>query len=927
MKLRRVGTEQAGHNGVIAASLNPHVNRRRFLGAAGLGLGLAAIGPSLVRETAAADAPAGAPKLEQHKTICGNCSVGCGFIGEVQNGVWVSMEPWYEHPINRGSLCSKGSAAREHVISEKRLRYPMKLEGGKWKRLSWEQAMSEVVAKMQGIRKEYGPDSLMILGSAHHTNEAGFALRKFSVLWGSHNIDHQARICHSTTVAGLANVWGYGAMTNSMNDIRNSKSILVIGENLCESHPISMQHVLHAIEVNKAKMIVAEPRFTKTAAFAHQFVRTRSGTDVAFIYGLVNIILANGWEDKKMINDRTYGFEALKKELVRYDTKTVADICGVTEAQLQTTAKTLAQNRPGCVIWAMGGTQHSNGTGVVRSYCILQLVLGNMGRPGGGCNVFRGHDNVQGATDIGVTCDSLPGYYGLAPTAYKHWGGVWDLTPEYMASRYKDEKMMGKAGFTVARWYEGVLMDKKDLGQDTNIHGVIYWGHASNCLSQLDRVKTALEKVDFIVDIDPFVTVTSTLPERKDGIYLLPAATVYEQAGSVTNSNRGIQWRNQIVKPVWEARTDLDIMIDFANRLGFGKEFTKNKTGPWKHLPEDVTREWNLGMLSVGMRGQTPERMKRQQDWGQVFNLDDCRATSGPVKGEQWGLPWPCWNDKHPGTAILYRTDLPVQQGGSAFRARWGDKAPDGVSMLAGKGSAPKGSPVKEGYVETAGWATDLTGKTINDAVAKGMIPFGNGRARIDAWGIPDSVPKHREPIHTPRADLITAWVTYDDKPDFYRVPTLYRSLQKPEWAKNYPVILTTGRQVEFEGGGAAERACSWLVELQPEMYIEIHPEMAAKHGIKHGDWVLIESPEDTDGKPSKAKVKAKITHRVGADTVFMPFHWGGTFEGKSYTDRMPADNIPFGIGESANVVTNYGYDILTQMQETKTGLCRISKA
>ena len=934
MKLTRV-TEAGGPmaNPAWMGKLNPIVGRRGFLSVAGLGVGLAALGPSLVREAKAARTMIKDPrKLEQIKTICGNCAVGCGFIGEVQNGVWVSTEPWFEHPINQGSLCSKGASAREHVISEKRLRHPMKLEGGKWKRISWDTALSEIVTKLKDIRKKHGPDALMILGSAHHTNEASYALRKFAAFWGSNNIDHQARICHSTTVAGLANVWGYGAMTNSMNDIRNSKSILIIGENVCTSHPIAMQHILTAKEVNSAKVIVAEPRFSQTAAFANSFVRIRSGTDVAFIYGLINVILKNGWEDKKMINKRTYGFSNLKKELKRYSPKTVSNITGVSVKELNRTAKTLADNRPGTVIWAMGGTQHTNGTSVTRSYCVLQLVLGNMGVPGGGTNVFRGHDNVQGATDLGVLSNTLPGYYGLSPNkAYKHWANVWNVDHSWIKSRFKNEKMNGKVGFTVARWYEGVLMDKKELSQDTNVHAVFYWGHSSNCQSQMDRVKTALEKVELLVDIDPFVTTTSILPDRKDGVYMLPAATVYEQSGSVTNSNRDIQWRNQIVKPVHEARTDLDIVIDLAKRLGFGDKFTQYKKGRWKNLPEDIVGEWNLGMRTIGMVGQTVKRMKRQQEWAHAFNIETKTAEGGPVDGEQWGLPWPCWTDKHPGTHILYRTSIPVAKGGLGFRARWGPKAPDGRTLLAGKGSAPRRSSLNEGYAEMPNWKTDLTGKVFRDAIAKGLAPYGNGRARMSVWQFAkkggDDVPKHHEPIHSPRPDLLTEWVTYDDVKDHYRVPTLYKSLQKADWVKKYPIILSSGRQVEFEGGGNSERNCWWLVELQPEMYVEIHPKLANDNRIKHGDMVWVESPEDLDDKPSRIKVKAKVTRRVSADMVYLPFHWGGVFEGKDLSHKYPEGYVPYGLGESANTVTNYGYDRITQMQETKTGLCRISKA
>ena len=924
-------------------ALNPRLDRRHFLRAAGLGGLAASMTAGLVKETEAAQDPGALnlPQLEQVKTICGNCAVGCGFVGEVQNGVWVSQEPWFEHPINLGSLCSKGAAAREHVISEKRLRYPMKRVNGQWQRLSWDQAMSEIVAKLQEIREQHGPDALMLLGSAHHNNETAYALRKFAAFWGSNNIDHQARICHSTTVAGLANVWGYGAMTNSMNDIRHSRSIMIIGENVCTSHPIAMQHILTAKEVNRAQVIVVDPRFSKTAAFANQYARIRSGTDVAFIYGLIYIILKNGWEDKRMLNERTYGLQALVDEVGKFDPDTVENITGVSQAELERIARTMADNRPGTVIWAMGGTQHTNGTSITRSYCALQLVLGNMGVPGGGTNVFRGHDNVQGATDLGVLSNTLPGYYGLGAGAWNHWANVWGTDAEELKARFTNEKMMQKVGFTVARWYEGVLLDAEELGQDVNVHAAFYWGHSTNCQSQLDRIKRALEKVDLLVDIDPFVTTTSILPDRPDGVYILPAATVYEQYGSVTNSNRDIQWRNRVVSPVWESRSDLAILLDLAERLGFKDGLTRNTQAAWegvpesmqdvKELPEEtyasIIREWNLGMRTIGMTGQTYERIKRQQEWAHAFDIKTKKAIGGPVDGEQWGLPWPCWTEQHPGTHILYRTDIPVSQGGLGFRARWGTQAPDGDTLLAANGSAPAGSSVNGGYAELKDWKTDLTGQVFADAMAKELAPFGNGRARFNSWNIPDPVPAHREPIHSPRPDLIEQWPTYDDVKDHYRVPTLFKSLQKPDWVKDYPIILSSGRQVEFEGGGNSERACWWLVELQPEMYVEIHPKLANDHRIRHGDWVWIESPEDQDGKPSRIKVKAKITKRVNPDMVYLPFHWGGMLEGESLASKYPAGYVPYGLGESANIVTNYGYDRVTQMQETKTGLCRISKA
>jgi formate dehydrogenase major subunit len=198
MRLTRVN----GNGGATASpsaleGLHLAVDRRSFLKAAGIGgAGVAVLlAPSVAREAEAQSPAAPKPaKLEQYKTICTKCAVGCGLIGEVQNGVWVSQEPWFEHPINQGSLCSKGAAARYTVISEKRLRYPMKLEGGKWKRLSWDQALGEVSAKMLDLRKKHGPDAVHINFSAHQSNENGYAIRKWAAMWGTNNADFQARI-------------------------------------------------------------------------------------------------------------------------------------------------------------------------------------------------------------------------------------------------------------------------------------------------------------------------------------------------------------------------------------------------------------------------------------------------------------------------------------------------------------------------------------------------------------------------------------------------------------------------------------------------------------------------------------------------------------------------------------------------------------
>jgi formate dehydrogenase major subunit len=229
----------------------------------------------------------------------------------------VGQEPGWDSPFNLGSHCAKGSAVRELGHGERRLKYPMKLVNGTYTRVSWEQAINEIGDQMLKIRDESGPDSVYWLGSAKTNNEQSYLYRKFAAYWGTNNVDHQARICHSTTVAGVANTWGYGAMTNSYNDIHNSKAIFLIGGNPAEAHPVSLQHIMKAKEQNNAPVIVCDPRFTRTAAHADEYVRFRPGTDVALIWGILWHIFENGWEDKEFIRTRVWGMDDIKTEVAK----------------------------------------------------------------------------------------------------------------------------------------------------------------------------------------------------------------------------------------------------------------------------------------------------------------------------------------------------------------------------------------------------------------------------------------------------------------------------------------------------------------------------------------------------------------------------------------------------------------------------------
>jgi formate dehydrogenase major subunit len=959
------GQDLAGQGPSMAALGGETIDRRTFLRRSGIGLGGAALAgalPYAMMRKARADnreefAPKPGVKAEVRRSICTHCSVGCGVIAEVQNGVWTSQEPDFESPFNLGAHCCKGASVREHGMGEHRLKYPMKLVDGKWKRLSWDQAIDEIGDQVVKIREESGPESVYWLGSAKHSNEQAYLFRKMAALWGTNNVDHQARICHSTTVAGVANTWGYGAMTNSYNDMHNCKAMFFIGSNAAEAHPVAMQHVLRGQE-NGAKLIVVDPRFTRTAAHADQFIRLRPGTDVPLIWGLLWHVFENGWEDKEYISQRVYGMDQIRDEVAKWTPQEVERVTGVPEEQLFQAAKTMAENRPGTIVWCMGGTQHTIGNNNTRAYCVMQLALGNIGKSGGGANIFRGHDNVQGATDLGVLSHTLPGYYGLSEGAWKHWSKVWDLDYEWVKSRFDQAKVTGDKGKPVApmnykgipvsRWIDGVLEGKDNIGQRDNVRAMFYWGHAVNSQTRGPEMKKAMEKMDLMVIVDPHPTHAAVMNDRKNGIYLLPASTQFETYGSVTASNRSLQWREKVIEPVWESLPDQTIMYKLAKKLGFSDQLCKHiQVNNDEPLVEDILRELNRGMWTIGYTGQSPERLKLHAKHRGTFNTTTLKAEGGPVDGDYYGLPWPSWGTpemKHPGTPVLYDPSKPVAEGGLTFRARFGVEH-NGENLLA-EGVWSKGSEIKDGYpeftseilrqlgwwdelsdeeqalAEGKNWKTDLSGGIQRVAIKHGCAPFGNAKARAVVWTFPDPVPIHREPLYTPRRDLVKDYPTYEDRKRFYRLPTRYGSIQAKDYSNEYPLIFTSGRLVEYEGGGEEQRSNPWLAELQQDMFAEINPKDANDQGIHDGQMIWIESPEG-----ARIKVMAMVTRRVAPGVVFTPFHFGGWFQGKDLLDRYPEGTAPIVRGDACNTAFTYGYDSVTQMQETKVSLCRLRTA
>lgn len=752
----------------------------------------------------------------------------------------------------------------------------------------------------------------------------------------------------------MANTWGYGAMTNHFGDIvGHSKAILVIGANSAAANPIGMKHILQAKDRNNAQLIVVDPVFTKTAAKADNYLRIRTGTDVAFVYGLLHVIFKNGWEDEGFIKSRVYAMDEIKDEAARWTPEETADVTGIPAEKIVQVAQLLAKNKPGTVVWALGITQHSTGTSNTRILPILQLALGNMGIKGGGCNIIRGHDNVQGSTDMCCLADSLPAYYGLEEGAWRYFATSWGVDYDWLQKRFAAPEWMNAKGFSLSKWWQGVLQEEKTYSSSP-IRALWVQGNGLTSLAQTVKVQEALDKLDLVVIADPFVNEGAVITNRKDGMYILPVATQFESEGAVTATNRSCQWRSKVVEPLYESKPDHEVMFLFAQKFGFYDEYTRamgmavvdqqlKKVKDGFVWPDDATSELARTLKTIGLGGWTPQRLRQHQENWHMFDPISLEG-QGPMKGQFYGLPWPAWDEQHPGSPILYDVDTPFNDGGMGFRNRFGLEH-DGVSQLAGETVTVAGSDVAGGYPEItrdniekvlgitltaaekarvgANWKVDISGIIQEKCRAAGVAPYGNAKARVKVWTFPDPIPKHREPIHSSRPDLVAKYPTYEDQTNNFRVDVRFISEQQAqEWVKDFPTMLVSMRVVNLSGAGMLERTAKYLSHITPEMFACIHPDLALKYGLRDGDMMWLHSPQGT-----KIKVKAQYSKTVTADRIALPYNFAGVMQGVDMSANYPEGTRPFAIGESSNTITNYGYDVITQIPEFNAGLCRIEKA
>jgi len=553
--------------------------------------------------------------LEYVPTICPYCGCGCGIYLVVKDGRIIGLEPWKEHPINEGKVCIKGNRAHEFINSEDRLRKPLIKEKAKFKETSWDEAIKTIAGKF----KSYSPDEIGVISSAKCTNEENYLMQKFArAILKTPNIDHCARLCHASTVVGLGQTFGAGAMTNSISDIEESKCIFIIGSNTIEQHPLIARRVIRA-KAKGAKVIVADPRYTPTAKQADLYLQFYSGTDIALMNGMMQVILKKGLEDKEFIKSRTKDFDKLKEEVMkdRYSLETVSKLTGVVGEDIEKAAVWIAESEATALIYSMGITQHTVGTENVMTTANLQMLTGNVGRAGTGVNPLRGQNNVQGACDVGALAELYPGYRRVTDeAARKRLEEVWGI-----------DIAGGKIGLTVTE-----MMDVLAGKMDGNLKALYIMGE-NPMLSEPDlkEVEKGLRKLDFLVVQDIFMTETAKLAN-----VVLPASCWVEKDGTFTNTSRRVQRVRKAVQPPGEAREDWRIICQIAEAMGYREQFSCESA-------EAIFDE--IAKVTPQYGGMNYERLEAVE-----------------------GLQWPCPTADHPGTKWLYSEKFSTNDGLGHFK-------------------------------------------------------------------------------------------------------------------------------------------------------------------------------------------------------------------------------------------------------------------
>ena len=536
-------------------------------------------------------------EIERVQTTCPFCGTGCNFDLAVNKGKVVGVLSNPKSPVNGRSLCVKGRFGWDFVYNPKRLKTPLIKRNGKFEEATWDEAFDLIAQKFNENKAKNGPDSFAALSSARCTNEENFLVQKFTrAAMGTNNVDHCARTCHAPSVAGLANSFGSGAMTNILSEVTNEAELLfLIGINPTESYPV-LGYKMRQAARHGCKLVVCDPRRTELADESDIWLQQKHGTDIPLLNGLMHIIIKEELEDKKFIEERTENYEAMKALAAEYTPELVSELTGVSVEDLYRVARLYATTDKAMIFYSLGITEHICGTRNVMSIANLAMLTGHIGRPGVGVNPVRGQNNVQGACDMGALPNVYSGYQNVTDKAVKE----------------KHEKAWGvaslpdKVGLRIPEMFEAAHEGKVKVMYILGENPVLTDPNANH-------IKEAIKNLDFFVVQELFMTETAELAD-----VVLPAASFAECDGTFTNTERRPQRVRKAIEPL-PGQANWETICQMVTRMGYPMSYNH---------PSEIWAE--MASLSPAMAGINFERMEKES------------------------VHWPCPSADHPGTPILH---------------------------------------------------------------------------------------------------------------------------------------------------------------------------------------------------------------------------------------------------------------------------------
>src|SRR6201996_5504854 len=484
-------------------------------------------------------------RIKRTKTVCTYCGVGCSYDIWTKDRKILKIVPLHGE-ANQISTCVKGKFGWDYVNHPDRLQKPLIREGRGFREASWDEALNLVKEKLTGIKQQYGPDSIGVVISSKTTNEDGYLMQKFArTVIGTNNVDNCSRYCQSPATMGLFRTVGYGGDSGSIEDIGSSALVLIVGSNTAESHPVLATCVKRAHKLYGQRLIVADPREHEMAERADIHFRPRPGTDLVWISAVTRYMFDKAYAKLDFLEKWVNGVDEFRKSLEPFTMEYASHICQVPLEALERVAQEIATAESMCVLWAMGITQHTTASDESTAVSNLLLVTGNYMRPGCGAYPLRGHNNVQGASDIGAMPDTYPGYQHVTdPSVRERFEKAWGVT--LPADRGLDNHQMVEAV------YDGKLRAIYLAGEDM-----------ISADSNANVVAGAFEKLDFFVVQDIFFSETCPYAD-----VVLPGAPALEKDGTFTSTERRIQRLYQALPELGESRADWKITQDIANRMG-----------------------------------------------------------------------------------------------------------------------------------------------------------------------------------------------------------------------------------------------------------------------------------------------------------------------------------------------------------------------